>query len=357
MKPPTQFKAITITVLAFIFGSAANAQITITESDMPVAGNAYYTVYDSTATAVTPGGSGPGQTWDLSAIANQYVDTEYCLTAASTPYAALFPTANLVLNIHQPFSVLYQYYNLSSGSMATSGSIVVPGATTETFTDSPAMRSMTFPLTYLSTWGGTSRSVFKLASAGTGFDSMKIISWVTYTDTVDAWGTVITPAGSWNSLRLKQLSIAAEDSFFQYSTDSNAWAFIDAEATTGLPTGNYSWYANSEGIAVASIGYNVSHASYLQTATSGIKNISLYNQVNVYPNPGNGKMTIKLVGSGYNAVGLYDMLGRQVYAQNVNAMQSDLLLEINESNLPGGVYLLQIDNKSGNINKRVVIEQ
>jgi hypothetical protein len=90
----------------------------------------------------------------------------------------------------------------------------------------------------------------------------------------------------------------------------------------------------------------------------GISEINaLFAGVNVYPNPNEGRMNIKLTGDGYNAIKLYDMFGSEVYSQALNPRLNDLLLKINAVNLSNGVYFMQLINLKGNVTKRVVIEK
>ncbi len=80
-------------------------------------------------------------------------------------------------------------------------------------------------------------------------------------------------------------------------------------------------------------------------------------EVNVYPVPNSGQMTVELPGTGYKTIKVYDVLGKEVYTQLLNVSASDKTLEINLGNAPNGIYIMQIATEKGNIGKRIVISR
>src|SRR6476620_10072410 len=71
----------------------SNAQ-TITQSDLPTAGDYWITGNDSSYTG-SVGSAGTGQTWNFSALNATEYDTIGFADPASTPYASFFPSSNL----------------------------------------------------------------------------------------------------------------------------------------------------------------------------------------------------------------------------------------------------------------------
>ena len=87
-------KTIHLIFALIIFSLSVSAQITLTQSDLPVAGTAYIVGADSAYNAaITPGGA--NQSWDYSGLVNSVQDTIGFIAASTSPYASNFPLANL----------------------------------------------------------------------------------------------------------------------------------------------------------------------------------------------------------------------------------------------------------------------
>ncbi|TSJ46695.1 T9SS-dependent M36 family metallopeptidase [Fluviicola chungangensis] len=67
--------------------------------------------------------------------------------------------------------------------------------------------------------------------------------------------------------------------------------------------------------------------------------------VQVYPNPSNGKMTVKNTVSGIERVELVDLSGKTVYAKTIENSSKEVVLDI--SNLNKGLYLMKIQTSNG----------
>lgn len=95
----------------------------------------------------------------------------------------------------------------------------------------------------------------------------------------------------------------------------------------------------------------------VNSVTIGIEEISVANDINIYPNPATGEINIIMTGDGYSLIKLYDVFGKEVYSRPLNVSVQDLPLKINTGNLSNGVYIIQIINQKGNISKRIVMEK
>ncbi|MBP0904010.1 carbohydrate-binding protein [Mariniflexile gromovii] len=74
------------------------------------------------------------------------------------------------------------------------------------------------------------------------------------------------------------------------------------------------------------------------------------NNVEVYPNPTNGLVTIKSKQLNNASVGVYDLNGRALLNRNINETSS----EINISNLASGIYLFKVKVDDAEFTKRIV---
>mgnify|MGYP002713106751 CR=1 FL=1 len=72
----------------------------------------------------------------------------------------------------------------------------------------------------------------------------------------------------------------------------------------------------------------------------------------VYPNPNKGQFKIKINNGGFNSVKIYDMMGKQIYSQN----NVSILLNVDISNEPKGIYLIKIDVGNKTFNHKVVFQ-
>ena len=77
------------------------------------------------------------------------------------------------------------------------------------------------------------------------------------------------------------------------------------------------------------------------------------NNINIYPNPiKNNNLIIQTNESIFvKHVSIYDLSGKQVFAQNINSLENNLNLTL--PNLPNGMYIVQIDTEKGLVNKKI----
>ena len=93
------------------------------------------------------------------------------------------------------------------------------------------------------------------------------------------------------------------------------------------------------------------------TPTS-LENVDLNEMVQVYPNPSNGKFTVKLDDQLGNKVSIQvvDALGKGVYLAGEEALiNGEAMIDL--SLLHAGVYFVQLSTKHGSVSKRVVINK
>jgi hypothetical protein len=110
-------------IMAFIAACNARAQYTLTANSNPVVGDVYQYCY-MYATGVTGGSSGAAQVWDYSdLVAYPGRVTQTYTTAASTPSASLFPSANMASETDRsPGS--FEYYHISATERSLAGKIL-----------------------------------------------------------------------------------------------------------------------------------------------------------------------------------------------------------------------------------------
>ena len=88
--------------------------------------------------------------------------------------------------------------------------------------------------------------------------------------------------------------------------------------------------------------------------TSGIKQVAGINeQVSVYPNPNNGKFTIKLNEYENTTVEVYNIIGQKIFCQ---ALQTNLT-QLNLIGFSNGVYQLRVLKNNAPVYQTKVVKQ
>jgi len=242
-------KTIFLLLLGYgLIASTVFAQITVTESDMPVAGD---TLRVSLTNDVPSGYAKTGldTTWNYAALEalSQRVDTFVSATSTPSGYQLFFVLlggANLASPLSDipvpgmPVSLGFTFYKNSASSFSDLGSAyTVEGVPLPAKYDVPD-KLYQFPMTPGLTWISTSS--FAIAIPGLASYSTQR----TRNNLVDGWGTIITPYGTFQTLRVKS-TLALHDSIY-----------IDSLGT-GFPINRniieYKWLTNNEGIPVLQI--------------------------------------------------------------------------------------------------------
>ena len=212
-----------------------------------------------------------------------------------------------------------------------------------------------------------------------GEGTNKTVLVVNWSDTSLAWGYKFNDA----SVVLSDImdDIQEADPRFAYSLDNYGYlaniTFQEGTVSLGITPGNYfdhkingtygsgltqtvvngdlnMWADPAAGVAIDSNYYDGWGWSYLYAYPMTITPVSVPRpgsiseaeavEMNVYPNPANNVLNISVndLQEATEAV-LYDMTGRKVVAQNVEAGNSQVSLVT--SSLPNGVYMLRVGGK------------
>jgi hypothetical protein len=182
----------TIFLAAILLTSAAFAQITIHSTDFSQAGYSY-TFGMAASTEIAVGSSGANQTWIFGDFYWTVLDLRTYVDAASTPYSSQFPGCTRAEHIAPVFgghTDSYSYYRIVQDSLIQLGQV----ADTVVMPYHPPMLQASLPLGYDQHW--TSVMSYDYMGTQAVTDSM-----ICHTD---GWGTVTTPYGSWQALRVFQ---------------------------------------------------------------------------------------------------------------------------------------------------------
>jgi len=168
----------------------------------------------------------------------------------------------------------------------------------------------------------------------------------------DAYGTLKTPAGTFNNVLRLSIRQAITDTF------------------TGLYSAQYifqtyDWYADGISNTLLSISFDTittlgtstpgSSTNYATNISAGISNISPSISFNTYPNPATDKIFINTVAP-VKRVMVTNMLGQNVIDMQPEHVAANNPVEISVAELPVGIYSCTITTPSGSVSRRIVKE-
>jgi hypothetical protein len=334
------------------------AQITINQSDMPSQGD---TIRTSTGLNLDFDISETGEdfTWDFSQLVSisQTVDT--FIGPSQTPifyWPFFLLSSNLASPVigdlpipNLPVTDVFAFYNNSSanykdvGFAATLGGIPLPFKY-----DSPDIL-YDFPMNYGN--ADSSESGYGFGIPGIGY----ILSERKRVNYVDGWGTLITPFGTFEVLRLQSI-VTEYDSI--YIDSLNFGAPITRNYT------EYKWLAKGMKIPVLQITDNLGglvavYIDSLQGEPVGMPESQKINNISVYPNPVSSQLFVHFhISQAENInVSLFDLHGKIIHAVPVRLYPSgeiNLTLNLNEFNLETGNYLIEVKAGERVITKKIM---
>ena len=315
-------KIYTILLGALPFLSVAQ---TITQADLPTAGTAYVTAQDTTFLSAIPAG-GTGQTWNFSGLLNQGQDTSGYIAAAGTPYAASFPASNLAS--YDAVSSNYVYMTNSSSGLYADGIGSASGVTSF----NPPWLQMPVPFSFNDTRSNVSRIVQDTLG-------VRIVLRIESSFLADGSGSLTTPAGTYNVLRVKTTALTYDSVYIDLGGGIYTPFSGSASQTTNFIFVSSGLQANFiMSITGDSLGLQATGASYLIASNVSVQEPAVKKQFNAYPNPAFDQVklsTLDLNGE----VFVYDMNGREVKRVKGNVANA-----------------IQVDEmKAGTYNYRVII--
>lgn len=337
-------KKITTLILSCLALSAM-AQPTITSSMAPQPGQSE-TLYDVDETTVTPGPSGALQTWNFSnATTLGTSNTTNYVSPSSTPFASLFPNSNLAIDGSSGTDTSYIYIQNTATLTQNLGLYVGTQGQTVTFNFSDPQTVMVYPFTYTTTYTDLFAASFTLSP----FPGITIAQYINGSTAAigDAYGTLITPAGTFNNtLRIKTNSIQTDSSVYigiplpgdVSTTHTTAYTWVNGNGLTGLF--RISNDTIDDGSGTLQYGASASYGS----GTSGIKENSIL-ALNAYPNPTTDNATITFTpnNSGNAFVEVMDINGKRVGYWTIDAPANQTQnLRIRLMTEPAGLYQVRI---------------
>lgn len=350
------------TVLAVI---TVDAQITITQADLPQAGYTYLTYTDTTPSVTLGSPSATAQSWNYSSLGQDYPSVPTYGLTSWTPYASSFPTSNIYT--YGPAAL---YSSLAGGAPVGSQGMnkgymfwrtEVTGFYTVGFrADSGAYANVNVqvtpnelligtPTTYNSTFNNTSAWTFPMAINSADYDTF-YTSRTVKTLTTDAWGDITTPAGYFPSVIRIHEYLVKVDSVYIKQNNITIYSMELLRDTAN----NYLFMANGVNYPISIVHANAANTItsveyYSGTIASVGENTSNGTSI-AYPSPCREECKISLPAGFSNGsrmqFTLIDVTGKVVRREDAEGNEFITFLR---GDLETGMYIYTITNKNGEV--------
>jgi len=336
------------------------AQISITSTDLlNLAGNSGSLQEDTTGSvSVNAGPAGDNQTWNFSALSLQGFSLDYIfLDPAETEQAEYFPTANLIQQTTiaaENNEIYYSFLEVNTDGVTSVGFIFTSNDSTLIL---PVEEEVTpLPISYGDSWISIETDTLE-------FEGGSVISFDSTFTTIDGWGNVTVPAGTFPCLRLRDNNTYISQSVFG--------DFVFADTTTTI---NYEWLTK-DNFAVATIE-SMEGETNPDFSTAGFVSLLQENEISTsvqetahlqakdfilrqnYPNPFNPSTQIgyRLPVNSHVSLLIFDNLGRYVKSL-VDTWQTagSYSVEFDASTMASGIYYYKMQSADFSRVKRMLL--
>ena len=321
-----------------------NAQITITNTDMPSANDTFRLSTTVDSWSIDPSLTGANYNWDFSFLTYNSQNVDTCVSVTSTPFLYQFYFNNSLIYPQwkadyalpgQGFSLMgtltvsevFDYYKKASTAFENVGFGANINGLPASVRKIPIEVIYPMDLHYLDTY--SNYSAFELNVPG-------VFSYRQTKDKsgeVDGWGTVITPYGTFNALRVK---------IIQDISDSISFDTLGFPIVIPRPTETqYHWLAAGQDVPILQINESAGFITSIiykdKVHTIGLNELENTNAVSVFPNPSTYQLTIN---SSSNILNYFitDLSGKVITNEIIN--KSNFVIDV--SQLSSGNYLLRL---------------
>lgn len=361
----------TLLIACFFVVNCANAQITITSADMPVVNDTIRLSVTNNIQGQDPTLTGANYVWDFSMLtpSSQKIDTFFSVT--STPVAYQFYFNNSVLYASHkasfakrgqdfvmppivpiPLSIT-EVFNFSKNSTSKFENVgfgsKISGIPSST-RNLPIDVEYEFPLNYNDSNFSSSNflvTIPTLAAYGQSMDRSSV---------VDGWGSLTTPLGTFNVLRVK--SVLAKVDTFYLDTLGFGTNFSRPEEI------EYKWLANGKGLPVLKIVTTagiVTSIQYQDVVVVGIEEHKNIGDVIVYPNPTNGLVNVMFsaIKSSRLNYTVKDISGKVILTNTIKTQvgNNNLSIDFAKQNISKGVYFIELSADDEVITQKIIFSE
>jgi hypothetical protein len=330
---------------------SASAQPTLTSAWCPASGLQInqYTFYGNLGT-ISEGPAGASQTWDLTQYSASDSEVLSYVNPSTGMDASSFPAATDCESYG-----LYDYDQLVGNVYQIIGHIQPPPYHIVTTYTTP-MTLLHFPVSFGMTLADTAVSSALETGSYPGTES----GYYTIADTVDGYGTLITPAGTYTDvLRIKRVET---DTFTNngggaigyhrimykwFSPTVNGVILAYVEHSTVFSTG-------SSGPTTGDNGY------YSELIPSGIGSLTVATtdwSIITQPASGHADLSITARTATTGSIAISDMDGRLISQQQVALTTGQNRVSLDLSGMADGIYMTKVSMNGQSSSKKLVVKQ
>jgi hypothetical protein len=362
-------KKITLLLFLGFLSIISFAQITITNADMPSSGDTIRLSETFNIQSLDPVLTGTNYSWNFSSLVPnaQRIDTFF--SVSSTPLAyqfffnngflypnhnANFATRGVDIGISQvPITEVFNYVKNSSSAYDNVGfGSNISGIPSST-QNIPVDREYEFPMNYNN--NHISNAEYGITVPGFGHYGQTLER----IDTVDGWGSLILPNGTYNVLRVKSILNKIDTTYID---------LVGFGTTIPRPEEiEYKWLAAGKGLPmlkIVTVAGNITQIDYQDDFVPvGLEEVSGINTVVVFPNPAKDYLAIDFKAnlSGNLKLNLKDVLGKNngvIYNKMVRVGNNKLFIDLKQHSLNSGIYFVEflMDGDLYYTKKIVVVE-
>jgi hypothetical protein len=328
----TKMKKVTLFAAAFAaYSLNAGAQI-IESAWLPAAGMSNNSFVCSNAGDFSPGTAGADLTWDFSGLTADGSTSSSFISAAQVNGASEFSSANLAV-MHGDVA---QFYSANQAALQSWGEYAVGGNAYQIYSDAKDL--LRFPIGFGQSFTDDYASANRASENAGEYSRQGVINVE-----VDANGTLITPAGTFNNvLRVKSI---------------DTYQNIGLPPTPGSnPNGTVTTYSfiSSDFPGVFLMQYRIAEigggaaevsASYADAMAASNGNRISADDISIYPNPATDHITVRIRGT-IQFVQVLDVYGRVVEHRVASRNSRSVVIRCDE--LTAGTYFIKVIDVEGN---------
>ncbi len=359
--------------ILFVLSCVSNlmlAQITITTADMPLVNDTFRLSETNNIQGLDPVLTGTNYSWDFSTLISttQRVDTFFSVGSTPLTYQFFFNNFFLYPNHKASYALrgqdvgipqvsiseVFNYIKNSSSAYDNVGFGSNINGIPSSTQNIPVDREYNFPMNY----GASNSSYSEFAISVPTFGHYG--QTLDRNDTIDGWGSLILPNGTYDVLRVKSILNKVDTTYLD---------LLGLGTTIPRPEEiEYKWLADGKGLPLLKVitsGGVVIQIEYQDdplVVTSIVENNKI-GDVTIFPNPTKNHLVIDFEAnaSGNLRVNLKDILGKEVvvlYTNQISSGKNKVLVDLTRHSIKQGIYFIDfiVDEKQYYTEKIVVVE-
>jgi hypothetical protein len=346
------------------------AQITIRDGDMPMVNNTFSLSTTTDILDLDPELTGLNYSWDFSTLVpqSQRIDTFFSVSATPFVYQLFFSNIFLYPNHKASYAIrgqdlgvpqvsiseVYTYFKNSTSAFDNVGFGSTINGIPSSTQNNPVDRVYQFPMIYGASH--SSNSEFEISVPSFGHYGQTLDRAVT----IDGWGSLTLPNGTFNVLRVKSILNKVDTTYFDL--------LVFGTTITRPEEIEYKWMGNSKGVPLLKIITNAGVVTqieyqddplFVQVVTENKK----MEQITIFPNPVKNYLGVDFIANtaGNLKVNLKDMLCKEYnlrYSNPIRSGSNIVLIDLTKHAIPPGIYFVTfiINDKKCYTEKIVVVE-